>query len=321
MKVQHIFLISAGLTFSVLSCASNDVYTVQEEQTAPETEVIETVVKTPDELYAEALKTDLTLSLVSAPDTVSSGKTFAKPYIFDVKHADGSACPDFEIEISYPKAKTQGVIEFATEKVKTDANGQYSFMPATPEFAADSYVSARPAVLYDTEEVKAAAKALEVSASYKVRSDVSSKGAILFVWDYNEKNRPVNNSYDIQSEFRKRGLTNVGNAPISDSSYIGKPLNSLYRANYEIIDDSFGYQYYGYLICGNIKFVKPVEADGDEYLCSLTADITGIKMKDGSVIFARTFSHEARGKNWTACTTKCKEELAKMIVDALVFGL
>lgn len=110
----------------------------------------------------------------------------------------------------------------------------------------------------------------------------------------------------------------VGNAPVNETTYIGKPLSTLYKENYEIIENS-----YGYLIVGTIKFTKPVEAteDGDGYLCSLEADIQAVTMENGNTVFTQTFEHDAAGKNWNACVSKCKEELAEQIVDALVYGL
>ena len=90
----------------------------------------------------------------------------------------------------------------------------------------------------------------------------------------------------------------------------------LYKENYEIIEDS-----YGYLICGTVKFVKPVEPCDEGYLCSLTSNIEAVDMKNGKKVFSKTFVHEATGKNWNSCVSKCKSELAKMIVDEIFFGM
>ncbi len=316
MKVNYRIILSAGFAFSLISCATtkttNEVSTntVVIQESSP---VIE--APTEESIYAELVRSDVRLSLVSGPAAVNVNKNFSKPYIFAVKHADGSVYPDFLVDITYPAGR-KSEVEFATEQFTSDSEGLVTFTPAAPSFAAMELVTAKPALLYDDAAVKEAVDSAAVTAPYQVRSDISSKGAVLFIWDYNEKGRPVNNSTHVQSEFRTRGITLVGNGPVNETSYIGRN-NALYRDTYEII----GGDAYGYLISGTIKFVKPVEADGDEYVCSLSADISGIKMKDGSEIFNKNFTHEARGKNWTACTSKCKEELAKMIVDALLFGL
>ena len=318
MKVNYRFLISAGFAFSLLSCSSTNVTETAVSVQNEKKNVLEAPVVAepePHELYAELLKTDVKLSVVSSPAAVNAGRKFSKPYVFAVKHADGSAYADFDVEIFYPASKNQDV-EFKSEIVKTDAEGLVTFTPESASFAASTFVTAKPALLFEDDDVKLAADSVAVKAEYMVKSDIINKGAVLFIWDCNEKGRPVNNSTGVQSEFRTRGITLVGNGPVNDTSYIGKN-SALYRDTYEII----GGDAYGYLISGTVKFVKPVEADGDEYVCSLVADITGIKMKDGSTVFAQTFTNEARGKNWNACTSKCKDELSKKIVDALVYGL
>ena len=35
----------------------------------------------------------------------------------------------------------------------------------------------------------------------------------------------------------------------------------------------------------------------------------------------KTFTHEATGKNWNSCVSKCKTELAQMIVDEILFRM
>ena len=316
MKVNYRFLIYAGLVCSVVSCTTTEtVSNSSVSETISSTSIEAPAEPQADELYADLIKSDVKLSVVSSPAAIYVNKKFAKPFVFSVRHADNSAYADFDVEITYPYSKNKD-IEFKTIVLKTDEEGLVTFSPESTAFAAITEVTAKPALLYDTEIVKNAADAAAVSAKYLVRSDIITKGAVLFIWDYNENGRPVNNSTHVQSEFRSRGITLVGNGPVNETSYIGRNA-ALYRDTYEII----GGDAYGYLISGAIKFTTPVTADGDEYYCALSAQITGIQMKDGSEIFSQTFTHEARGKNWAACTTKCKEELAKEIVDALIYGL
>ncbi|MCR4579764.1 MAG: hypothetical protein K5681_05400 [Treponema sp.] len=318
MKVINRFLISTGLVLSLAACATTEVEKESVISNEQKEEIVEETIAAPteEELYSQLIKDDVTITFISGPSVTNLNKSFAKPYIFAVKHADSSAYSDFDIEITYPASKSQTGLDYASQIIKSDSQGLVTYNPEKAAFSANAFVSAKPALLYDDENVKAAAAEKEVKAPYQVKSDIASKGAVLFIWDYNEKGRPVNNSTHVQSEFRTRGITLVGNGPVNETSYIGKN-SALYRDTYEII----GGDAYGYLISGTIKFANPVTADGDEYVCSLIAEITGIKMKDGSQIFTGSYSHEARGKNWNESTSKCKEELAKIIVDNLVFGL
>lgn len=296
-----------------------------------EEEVVEVIPPTEAELFVQALE-GIKLEIVEAPTKwINYGKTFNAPYTVLVTDEFGNPVSDFDLRVTYPEDRKEGMLWITSQDVKTNEEGKYSFIPENTKFAADSKVAFYPSPKYmednypdygaDEEAVKIIETVLEeklVSANYWVRSDIVYKGALLFIWDYNEKNKPVNNSYEILAQFRNRGMTLVGNAPTSDSSYIGKSLDYLYKENYEMVQDS-----YGYLICGSVKFTKPVEkVEGtDNYLCSLVAEITAVNMKNGNKIFDQQFTHEATGSNWTKATTTCKEELSKQIVDALLYGL
>ena len=121
------------------------------------------------------------------------------------------------------------------------------------------------------------------------------------------------------SELRKKGVSLIGNAPVSDTSYIGKPLKELYEANFEYI----GANMYGYLLYGTVKFEVPVTKveDGDGYTCTLVADIYGISMKDGETVLHTTATTTALGSNWNYCVSNCKNELTTKIVEQIIYGL
>ena len=139
----------------------------------------------------------------------------------------------------------------------------------------------------------------------------------MFVWEHNEKGRPTNNSYTMLSELRRNGVALIGNAPVSDTSYIGKPLKELYDANYEVI----GGNMYGYLLYGTIKFEVPVTQVEEGYTCTLVAEIVGIDMKTGEQTLSFTVSNSAIGSNWNYCVSNCKNELTTMIVNKIIYGL
>lgn len=315
---------------------SEEIITEELESEEQVEEVIEEpeeiiIPPTPAELFVQSLE-GIKLEMVEAPTKwINYGKTFNAPYTVLVTDAEGNPVSDFDLRISYPEDRKEGMLWVTSKDVKTNEEGKYSFVPENTKFAADSKVGFFPSPKFlednypdygtDEEAVKIIENVLEeklVYANYWVRSDIVYKGALLFIWDYNERNKPVNNSYEILAQFRNRGMTLVGNAPTSDSSYIGKSLEYLYKENYDMVQDS-----YGYLICGTVKFTKPVEkVEGtDDYLCSLVAEISAVKMKNGEKVFDRQFTHEAKGANWSKATTTCKEELSKEIVDALLYGL
>jgi hypothetical protein len=110
----------------------------------------------------------------------------------------------------------------------------------------------------------------------------------------------------------------VGNGPIGETSYIGKP-KALYKDTYDII----GGTAYGYMIYGTIKFEQPVTALEDEsgYYCILKAEIEAVSMKKGDVIYSSVISYESKGKNWNECVSKGKEKLAELVVSDIIYGL
>lgn len=322
MKVTSKIVSLALLSLFISACASTPVKSVadsdinQINETEISNKVQEEVAEaepTPEEIFLFGLN-DVAIKFTTTPKITNVNRAFNSPYTFTVTK-DGTPVSDYPVTISYPSAKAEN-ISYSKIDVVTTEDGSYTFTPEKPVFAAATKLTVYPTPLTDSEELLNAVLEHKAEADWKVKSDIITKGAVLFIWDFNEKNRPINNSYDVLSEFRTRGMTMVGNAPVNETSYIGKSLNTLYKENYEIIEDA-----YGYLIVGTIKFTKPVEACDDGYLCSLIADIQAVNMKNGKKIFESTFTHEATGANWNKCVTKCKEELAKEIVDALVYGL
>ncbi|MGN0751042.1 MAG: hypothetical protein ACI4LS_11195 [Treponema sp.] len=286
-------------------------------ENTPEIEEVIEIKKEPteSEIFIQKIE-KINIKCVLSPSVVTKNRNFSSAYEFLVSDGEMNPVSEFKITLTYPSAKSDDEVLFSSVELLSDESGKVSFEPPKPSFSCISTVTAYPTPINQEEEVLKAVDQKKVEADWKVRSDVINKGAVLFIWDFNEKNRPVNNSYEILSEFRKRGITMVGNAPVNDSEYIGKSLDFLYKENYEIIEAS-----YGYLICGTVKFLKPVEPCDEGYLCSLTSNIEAVDMKNGKKVFSKTFAHEATGKNWNSCVSKCKSELAKMIVDEIFFGM
>lgn len=317
MKIKNIIITSTLAAIVFTSCETTVV--ADSENKNIEAPVVETknekIEKSEDKIFIESLA-NVNITVTQKPKIANINRAFSSDYVFAVKDDNGNPLAGYPLTISYPSAKESQEILYSEIDVNADENGSYTFKPEVPSFSADTTVAAYPTPINNSEEVLNAAIDTRAEADWKVRSDIITKGAVLFIWDYNERGRVERNSYDILSEFRTRGMSMVGNAPINEQSYIGKPISTLYKENYEIIENS-----YGYLIVGNVKYAKPVEPLDDQYVCSLISEIQAVRMKDGKVLYTNTFKHEATGKNWNACVTKAKEELAKEIVDALVYGL
>ena len=273
--------------------------------------------ETKEDTFIKSLE-GITVQKVSSPKEINKGKNFSEPFVFSVQKADGTAAEGFALTIEYPLSKAEGVINFEKKELITDAEGKISFTAEQPSFAVKTSVKAYPTPISEEPSLAERLKPFTAEADWKVKSDLATKGAVLFIWDYNEKDRPVNNSYDIQAEFRGRGITMVGNGPVNETSYIGKP-KTLYKETYDII----GGNQYGYLIYGTIKFDQPVTPleDGSGYYCIFKAEIEAVSMKNGELVYSSVTTYESKGKNWNECVSKGKDKLAELVVNDIIYGL
>lgn len=320
MKKNKIVLSALITSIILTSCATtpeaaeNQDSANHSKDKAPKAIVVQ---ESPEDIFIKSLE-GITVQKVSSPKEISKGRNFAAPFVFSVTKADGTPAEGFALTLEYPASKSEGSINFNKVELLTDAEGKISFTAEQPSFAVKTSVKAYPTPVSEDSSLAERLKPYTAEADWKVKSDLASKGAVLFVWDFNEKDRPVNNSYNIQAEFRSRGITMVGNGPIGETSYIGKP-QALYKDTYDII----GGNAYGYMIYGTIKFEQPVTALEDEsgYYCILKAEIEAVGMKKGDVIYSSVISYESKGKNWNECVSKGKEKLAELVVSDIIYGL
>lgn len=325
MKKRKLFIKSLLFTsiicFTLISCAttnqeqtkSNDITNVEEEISAEPEEII--VEPTAEELFLEKLS-GISLKFSNVPGKIKKGKEFKSSFDVVVTNADEAPVSDFNVCFTYPAKKSGSQLVFETTTITTNSDGIASFMPSDTAFSTKSKISALPA--YDpelniTEEQLATFTA---EADFLIESDITTRGAIMFVFEFTESGKPSKNSYDILSALRKKGVYQIGNAPISDTEYINASKAKIYKENYEYVGSEIGY-----LIGGTIKFVCPVEKIEDEYKATLCADIYGIDMKTGEVIYENKHETSATGANWNTAVTNCKANLTKIVTDAIMFGL
>lgn len=306
--------------FSIISLFTACETTKTEDSEILETEEIEEVeiVKlppepTPEEIFIQSLE-NVKIEFTQFPKTANYNKAFSSSYKVLVTENE-TPLSNYSVTFFYPESKSE-TVEYGKIDVLTDENGVAEFLPSPLPFGIKDYVVAYPTPAFENPDVVDACLQKSEQAVIKVRSNIMTKGALLFIWDFNEKGKPVNNSYEFLSEIRGYGIGLAGNAPINESNLIDTPIETLYKKNYEIVEDA-----YGYLICGTNKFVEPVSEVEDGYKCSLISDIKIVNMKTGKVQFSKSFTHEATGKNWTQCTTKCKEELAAIVCEEIIYGL
>ncbi|MBE6360310.1 MAG: hypothetical protein E7059_02535 [Treponema bryantii] len=264
---------------------------------------------------------NISIESLEIPKPVIKGRKFKSDFKSIVKNAEGNPVANFPVQLKFPISKVDGKIEYSTLLLHTSEDGTISFNPESTSFSCDTFIELTPAIPetlnIEYEKLIEAVAAKTLKQSIKIKSDIINKGAVLFVWEHNEKGRPTSNSYTMLSELRRNGVALIGNAPVSDTSFIGKPLKELYDANYEVIGGTM----YGYLLYGTIKFEVPVTKVDDGYTCTLVAEIVGIDMKNGETTLTTSVSCTATGSNWNNCVSNCKSELTTSIVNNIIYGL
>ena len=321
MKKRELFikksLISSLILVLFISCATTNDTAKKSAKTSKtiEEEIVPQLSE--EELFIQEMN-KYTLEFTNVPAKIKKGKSFASDFEVTVKDENGNPAADFDVCFTYPAMKDGSKLVSTSIVVKTNENGIASFNPGIISFAANSKIQAFPDVTGKLESNYDELPVPVTTADFLVESDVSSKGAIMFVFEFTEGGKPSKNSYEILSALRKKGGSMISNGPISDdTSYITASKQKIYKDNYEYVEDQFGY-----LIGGTVKFANPVETNEDgTYTAHLIAEIYGIDMKTGEVIYEETNEYTSTGTNWSKAVESCKEKLTAIVVDSIMYGL
>lgn len=316
-------VLSSLIIASFTSCVSTNV----SNNTQVEEEVTEKVVKKEPKPIAvknkanqletdfiEKLK-DIELKVVSSPRQIYKTKEFTSAYVVMAQNQEGPV-QDLKITVSYPISRKDNTIVYDLKEFTTDEKGSISFKPeGVQNFAAQDVVTFYPTPVTNSSTVVQASYDVAVTSPWLVKSDYTWYSGLLYVYDFNENNRPTTNSFYLLQDLRNAGL-NVGNAPLSNTSYFDKPLTDLYNDTKEIVGNSQKFMVYG-----SLKFQKPVEQTDSGYSCTLVADISCIEMKTGSVFYKFQLTETALEKNKYDSVDKCKSRLAEKVANALIYGM
>ena len=321
MKKWKLFISSFLFTsLLVYSCSTTQEIVEQEEEQIEFTEEVAVEIAAPEptaeELFLEQIS-GVNLEFAKVPSKIRKNKSFSSPYEILVTDENANPIADFSITIKAPVKKEGSKLVFEQFEVKTDVNGIAAYTPSNTVFCANTKITAYPAIPSELEITPEQLAAQTIQANYLVESDIALKGAILFVYEYNENGKSPKNSYDILSGLRKKGVSMIGNAPIDNTDYINASKEKIYKENFEYVGTDFGY-----LIGGTIKYVSPVSKNEDgTYTASLIASMYGIEMKTGNVIYEDIIEYTGSGSNWGKAVENCKEKLTALMVDSVMFGL
>lgn len=257
---------------------------------------------------------NVSMKIVSQPSTTVKNKAFNAPYVVSVVK-DGNPAPNFSVTAIYPQSRNNDEINFAREILTTDKNGNVSFNPSAPTCAADSEVTFYPTPINSDEDVVVSAINSGVSAKWKVRTNHTAKQSMIYMFDYDTKGRAAGNSFAMLQSLRNSGFA-IGNGPISDASYLDRPVEDLYKATKNMVGNSFDL-----LISGSVKYASPISKVSDGYSCTLVTDVTCISMADGSVIYKTQKEHTEIAKSENEALSKCRTALAAKMTNILLYAL
>ena len=258
----------------------------------------------------------IALNVVSFPKQTVKHVPFPSAYTLLVKDADGKEAAGMSITVSYPASRTDDSIVYDTTVLTTDENGRIEFMPDVPTSSFDEVVSFYPTPVNSNPETVEAARAVSVTAPFKVRTDLVKKSGILYVFDFDEKDRALTNSRYILRDFINSGVRS-GNSPIPSPNYLNRNIDALYKATRAIVGDSAGF-----MVSGSIKFAAPLQRqDNGTYACTLVADVVCVNMKNGEVLYKTRQTASETGTSQYLAAEACRKKIASQTVHAILYGM
>lgn len=337
INIARYLTIASMAAFFITSCATTKSVTQEETKEIQDTTIIsdeieedsivvEKVRKEPkpisvqntsnqQEIEFKELLNKIELKIVSSPKTTSVNKAFSVPYIINVSDENGGVA-DLDITVNWPVGKSNNTVTYSSTQIKTDVSGNATFTPAAPKFAVKDQVTFYPSPVSSSSNIIKAAYDVAISAPYAAKSNyINYPGGVLFVYDFKENGRADSNNFTMLQTLRNSGV-NVGNSPISDTSYFDKPINELYKATYDIVG-----QAYKFMVMGSFKYAEPATETENGFTVKLTADITCVDMNTGNVIYKTSFSESVTDKNKWNADQKCRKLLAEKAADAIVYGM
>lgn len=320
--LSPVFAASLFLVLSAVSCGttknleaetsqdSSQNSEIQNQQIQNENQIPEAKEPTAAELYK--LKTGgITLSLVSYPGEITKRKEFSKPYLIHVSDKSGNSVQNFEIAVQTPFSEKITII--------TDENGNASYLPPAPQKSSNSEIKFYPDGDLSDSEIAEEAKKLEISAPYKVQTNMKSAGGVITVVDFSKTEKPITSnqvsSSNLLMSLMKLGFTRIGNIDLTndvlkdDSASLQRKAKSM-AGNTAV-----------FLIYGTVKF-KSVDKNGDgTTTVNLTGKIKVLDLKTGEILFEKERVSSVNAKNEYNALTDARKNLAASFAEDLKYGI
>ncbi len=258
------------------------------------------------------------LTSVSSPKETVKNKAFASPFVVSVTDGEDKALSGFEVTVMYPVSKEGDKVTFEKQSLVSDSEGKVSFTSPVPVQSFNSSVIFAPAFDEKDELIYELSMLHSVALPYMVKTNLVWNGSICLV-DFDQKGKPLTSSSQSSSNLLKQlmmlGFSGIGNADFT-SQVLNGDSNTVYKAAKNLMGNSSSF-----LIYGTVKYDSPVQKSENLYKCDLTAEITCISMKSGSILYTTEQKVSVTDKSDWSAVNSAKTEIAKQIALSVKYGM
>lgn len=316
-------LASVALAFAFASCGttknletensqdSSQNSEIKSQEIQNENQIPQVKEPTAAELYKS--KTDgISLQVLSYPGEITKGKEFSKPYLIHVSDQSGNSVPNFEIAVQTPFDSQKTVIS-------TDENGNASYLPPSPQKSSNSEIKFYPEGDLSDSEIAEEAKKLEISAPYKVQTNMKSAGGVIAVVDFSKTEKPITSnpisSSNLLMSLMKLGFTRIGNIDLTND-VLKDDSAALQRKAKSMVGNTAVF-----LIYGTVKFKSVDKNDDGTTTVNLTGKIKALDLKTGEILFEKERDSSVNAKNEYNALTDARKNLAADFAQDLKYGI
>ncbi|MCR5612306.1 hypothetical protein [Treponema sp.] len=311
----------AATTISVFAACES---TSQESNSNQQTKVREThTASSENSENSSQLKKDLQnmkIELVTTADIPVAGTAFKQPFVVSVKHSDGTPYEELKLTVKYPLERTENGYSFETAEIETNAKGQASFLPPVYSSSINSTVTFAPKAPVGNYDKLI--KAVELEVPVRVRFSLVKKAILVNIVDYDQKDKMVldsalSTSSNTMQEFWKAGYPyQAQNADFHKA--IDKGPEAVYQAAKNLVGTS---TYYKYIVYGKVKYASDIKEVEDGYSLTLTGTVTVIDYATGKAIYSTSKTTTVTDKNKWNILKACQVQLAKDLVNELIYSM
>lgn len=265
---------------------------------------------------------NMKIELVSSCDIPVAGAAFAKPYTVSVKNEDGTPFADYTLSVTYPKAKEENAVVFATTEITTNEKGIATFKPETITTSMNSTVTFEPKAPNSSPSIAKLIKTVSLEVPCKVRFALGKKCVMIDLIDYSESGKMIldsalSTSSATLQEFWKAGYPyQAQNADFH--KVIDQGPEAIHKAAKALVQGS---TYFKYIIYGKVEYASPITESENGYTLTLKATANVIDYTTGQEYYSTTKTTTVTSKNKWEVLKACQAQLAKDLTYDLVYAM